>query len=183
MPNNNNNKIIFYLPKIKKCYKYSLVLDLDETLISFQKNYNTNDKKNFINDIKTKLILRPGLNEFLHNMKQFYELILFSSGTSDYVDPIVKLIEKNENYFEFVLYRQHISLDERGKFFKNLNLLNRNIKNIIIVDDMENNFKLHKENGICIKPFYGDYQKDLNILNLLGQILIFLFYMVNENKN
>ena len=172
MPINNNNKIIYYLPKIKKCYKYSLVLDLDETLISFQKNYNTYDIKNFIKDIKTKLILRPGLFEFLHNMKQLYELILFSSGTSDYVDPIVKLIEQNENYFEFVLYRQHISYDERGEYFKNLNLLNRNIKNIIIIDDMEKNFRLHKENGICIKPFYGDYQKNMNILNLLGQLLM-----------
>ncbi len=105
-------------------------------------------------------------------MKQFYELILFSSGTSDYVDPIVKYIEKNENFFEFVLYRQHISFDERGEYFKNLNLLNRNLKNILIIDDMEKNFKLQKENGICIKPFYGDIQKDINILNLLGQILM-----------
>ena len=172
LPISNNNRIIYYLPKIKKCFKYSLVLDLDETLISFQQNYNTYDINNFINDINTKLILRPGLIEFLHNMKQFYELILFSSGTSDYVDPIVKYIEKNENFFEFVLYRQHISFDERGEYFKNLNLLNRNIKNILIIDDMEKNFKLQKENGICIKPFYGDFQKDINILNLLGQILM-----------
>ena len=105
-------------------------------------------------------------------MKQFYELILFSSGTSDYVDPIVKLIEKKEKYFEFVLYRQHISFDERGQYFKNLNLLNRNLKYIIIIDDIEKNFKFHKENGICIRPFLGDYEKDKNILNLLAQILI-----------
>ena len=169
---NANTKVVYYLPKIKKCYKYSLVLDLDETLISFQKNYNVFNPNNFINILNTRLILRPGLFEFLQNMKQFYELILFSSGTSDYVDPIVKLIEKKEKYFEFVLYRQHISFDERGQYFKNLNLLNRNLKNIIIIDDIEKNFKFHKENGICIRPFLGDYEKDKNILNLLAQILI-----------
>ena len=167
-----NNKIIYYLPKIKECYKYSLVLDLDETLISFQKNYNINNTNNFINILNSRLILRPGLFEFLQNMKQFYELILFSSGTCDYVDPIVRLIEKKEKFFEFVLYRQHISFDERGQYFKNLNLLNRNLRNIIIIDDIEKNFKFHKENGICIKPFYGDFEKDKNILNLLAQILI-----------
>ena len=166
-----NTKIIYYLPKIKDCYKYSLVLDLDETLISFQKNYN-NNANNFINILNTRLILRPGLFEFLQNMKQFYELILFSSGTCDYVDPIVRLIEKRKKFFEFVLYRQHISFDEKGQYFKNLNLLNRNLRNIIIVDDIEKNFKFHKENGICIKPFYGDFEKDKNILNLLAQILI-----------
>ena len=167
-----NNKIIYYLPKIKDCYKYSLVLDLDETLISFQKNYYNNNTNNFINLLNTRLILRPGLFEFLQNMKQYYELILFSSGTCDYVDPIVRLIEKKKKFFEFVLYRQHISFDERGQYFKNLNLLNRNLRNIIIVDDIERNFKFHKENGICIKPFYGDFERDKNILNLLAQILI-----------
>ena len=169
---NNKNKIIYYLPKIKMCYKYSLVLDLDETLISFQKNNNIYNMNNFINALNSRLILRPGLFEFLRNMKHFYELILFSSGTNDYVDPIVKLIEKNESFFEFVLYRQHVSFDEKGDYYKNLNLLNRDIKNILIIDDMEKNFKFHKANGICIKPFNGDYEKDINILNLLGQMLI-----------
>ena len=168
----NSKNIIYYLPKIKNCYKYSLVLDLDETLICFQKNYISNNPNDFINSIKSRLILRPGLIEFLHIIKQFYELILFSSGTCDYVDPIIKVIEKNENFFEFVLYRQHISFDEKGEYYKDLNLLNRNIRNILIVDDMKKNFKFHKENGICIKPFYGDIQKDTNLLNLLGQILI-----------
>ena len=167
-----NNRNIYYLPKIKNCYKYSLVLDLDETLISFKKNATHSNLNKFINNLNTTIIIRPGLIEFLKNMKQFYELILFSSGTSDYVDPIIKLIEKNENFFEFVLYRQHISFNEIGEYFKNLNLLNRNIKNILIIDDMEQNFKYHKANGICIKPFYGDYEKDINILKILGQILI-----------
>ena len=170
--NNNINNVIYYLPKIKNCYKYSLVLDLDETLIFFQKNYISNNVNNFINSIKSRLVLRPGLIEFLHIIKQFYELILFSSGTCDYVDPIIKVIEKKENFFEFVLYRQHISFDEKGEYYKDLNLLNRNIRNILIVDDMKKNFKFHKLNGICIKPFFGDIQKDANLLNLLGQFLI-----------
>ena len=178
---NNKNKKLYLLPKIKKCYKYSLVLDLDETLISFPKKYKNYNINNFINALDTGIIFRPGLNDFLKNMKQFYELILFSSGTSDYVDPIVNFIEKNEKYFEFVLYRQHISFDERGEYFKNLNLLNRNIKNILIIDNIENNFKYHKENGICIKPFYGDVDKDRNLLNLLGQILIKIRINVEES--
>ena len=178
--NNRNSNIIYYLPKIKNCYKYSLVIDLDETLICFQKNYISNNVNNFINSIKSRLILRPGLIEFLHIIKQFYELILFSSGTCDYVDPIVKIIEKKENFFEFVLYRQHISFDEKGEYYKDLNLLNRNIRNILIVDDMKKNFKFHKLNGICIKPFYGDVQKDANLLNLLGQILIKIRMDVEE---
>ena len=155
--NNINNKNIQYLlPKIKNNYEYSLVLDLDGTLISYQKD-------------SSNIILRPGLNSFLKNMKKNYELILFTSATHEYVDPIVKFIEKDEKYFDYILYRNHLSYDEKGEYFKNLNLLNRNIKKIIIVDDCENNFKLHKSNGICLKPFYGDND---NVLNLLSRILI-----------
>ena len=103
-------------------------------------------------------------------MKKIYELILFTSATHDYVDPIVNFIEKDEKYFDYILYRRHLSFDEKGEFFKNLNLLNRNCKKIIIVDDTEKNFKLHKSNGICIKPFFGN--NDNNILNMMTQILI-----------
>ena len=151
-----NQRIKYLLPKIKIGYEYSLVIDLDDTLINFQKNIS-------------RVILRPGLKEFLHRMKKIYELILFTSAISEYVDPIVNFIEKDEKYFDFILYRKHLSFDEKGEAFKNLNLLNRNYKKIIIIDDVEKNFKLHKSNGICIKPFYGE---DDNVLNLLTQILI-----------
>ena len=173
--NNSKNKIVKYLlPKIKKYYKYSLVLDLDETLICIKRDSNNNVKLNKNNLIA--LIPRPGLIDFLHKMKQIYELILFSSGTSEYVSPIVKNIEKKEKYFEHILYRQHVTYDDSGNFFKNLNILNRNVKNILIVDDTCKNFKYHKLNGISIKPFYGDIYNDKNTLRILGSILYKIRY-------
>ena len=60
---------------------------------------------------------------------------------------------------------------KNGEYYKDLNLLNRNIKNTIIVDNISNNFIMHKSNGICIKPFYGDIINDRNTLKLLGNIL------------
>ena len=170
-----NNKIEKYLlPKMKRYYKYSLVLDLDETLICIKRDSNNNIKLNKNNLIA--LIIRPGLIDFLQKMKKLYELILFSSGTSEYVSPIIKNIEKKEKFFEHILYRQHVTFDENGNFFKNLNLLNRNVKNILIVDDNYKNFKYHKSNGICIKPFYGDSYNDKNTLKILGNILYKIRY-------
>ena len=104
-------------------------------------------------------------------MKQIYELIIFSSGTLDYIMPILKIIEKKGKFFEYILYRKHISLLKNGEYYKDLSLLNRNLKNVIIVDDMAKNFVLHKSNGICIKPFKGDVINNRNTLELLGQIL------------
>ena len=170
------NKIEKYLlPKIKSNYKYSLVLDLDETLICIKRDSNNKIKHNKFNNLMT-LILRPGLLDFLHKMKKLYELILFSLGTSEYVSPIIKNIEKKEKFFEHILYREHVTYDDNGNFFKNLNLLNRDVKNILIVDDNSKNFKYHKSNGICIKPFYGDLNNDKITLKILGNILFKIRY-------
>ena len=134
---NFENKIEkFLLPKIRNCHKYSLVLDLDETLICIKKGNNKRIKLNLNNNNLMELVLRPGLIDFLQKMKKLYELILFSLGTNEYVSPIVKNIEKKEKFFEHILYREHVTYDDNGNFFKNLNLLNRDVKNILIVDDM-----------------------------------------------
>ena len=166
----------FLLPKIRNCHKYSLVLDLDETLICIKKGNNKRIKLNLNNNNLMELVLRPGLIDFLQKMKKLYELILFSLGTNEYVSPIVKNIEKKEKFFEHILYREHVTYDDNGNFFKNLNLLNRDVKNILIVDDNYKNFKYHKSNGICIKPFNGDSNNDKNTLKILGNILYKIRY-------
>lgn len=53
-------------------------------------------------------------------MKILSELVIFSSGTPDYVEPIVKFIEKDEKFFDYILYRQNITIDENGDNVKNL---------------------------------------------------------------
>ena len=159
------------LPKIDNSkYKYTLVLDLDETLIHCNRNTNNG----FI------LLLRPGLIEFLQKMKNLCELILFSFGTSSYVDSIIKVIEKKEKFFEYILDRNH-GIYENGECIKNLDMLNRDLKNVIIIDDTYKYFKLHKENGICVKPFYGDNENDNNTLIVLGNILEKIFFDANNS--
>jgi Dullard-like phosphatase family protein len=166
----NYNNGFYYLPPMKKYYKYTLVLDLDETLIYLMPNniYLTEDGK--IGETRHSLIFRPGLIEFLKKMKSIYELIIFSFGTLEYVDSVIKIIEKNEKFFEHVLYRQHATINN-GEYIKDLSLLGRNLKNILIVDDISQVFKLQERNGICIKAFYGDIVGDRNTLKILGKIL------------
>lgn len=171
---NNNSPNPYYLPPIKKGYKYTLVLDLDETLVYCRKDSNNirlfNGMNNYSQIISKTLIMRPGLLEFLHKMKQIYELVLFSFGTSDYVNYIVNIIEKKEKFFEYILFRQHATFID-NIYIKNLSLLGRDLKNIIIVDDLPQVFKLHKDNGIVIKPFFGDVVGERNTLKILGNIL------------
>jgi len=176
-----NNKIKFLLPKIRN-HKYSLILNLDETLVYSQINYSEKNNNKIILP-KTTLIMRPGLQEFLHDMKLLYELILFSERNQDYVDPIVKAIEKNEKYFDYILYKQHVVIYENGDKIKNLDLIGRNLNSFIIIDNVSKNYKLQKENVICIRPFCGNITSDKKTLKTLNDVLQRIRYDVDKTKD
>ena len=142
--------------------KYSLILDLDETLIHFKIN---ND-----DDSEGVLQIRPGAIKFLEKVGQYYELIVFTAATKDYGDLLIDAIEENKVYFEHRFYRQH-TIIIGNDFVKDLNRIGRPLDKIIIVDNMPQNFRLQKENGINIKAFWGEDVND-NALEELGIILV-----------
>ena len=81
--NKNNFNSLPPIPYLvnKSNKKYTLVLDLDETLIHFKVNPNNNNSG--------ILQFRPYISEFLSNIKDFYELIVFTAATKEYADPII----------------------------------------------------------------------------------------------
>ena len=159
--NKNNNIVTPYLPlKSYKDQKYTLVLDLDETLISFRIGIHG----------RGIIKLRPGLFDFLNKIKNKYELVVFTAGTKEYADPIIDIIEKKEKYFIKRLYRQH-TIYRDNIYIKDLSKLGRDLSKIIIVDNMPQNFCLQKENGILISNYFGQDSGD-NTLDLLADILL-----------
>ena len=48
-----------------------------------------------------------------------------------------------------------------------LTRVGRGLDRIIIIDDMPQNFRLQKENGITIKPFFGDDLDDSALYELV----------------
>ena len=155
-----NNLSIPYINSPPK-KNLTLVLDLDETLISFQTDFD--------DETKGLLKFRPFLYEFLEKMINYYELIIFTSATQDYAEPIIETIDKNNKYFDYILCRQH-TIVVNNDFVKDISLIGRDLKKMIIVDNMPQNFRKQKENGIFIKPFWGEDNYDC-ALNNLGEIL------------
>ena len=158
--NEKNPQVPYLKHPLKK--KFSLVLDLDETLISFKLNPNEENKGT--------IRFRPFLDSFLKKVKEKYELIVFTSGTKDYADPLEDAIEQETKYFDSRLYRQHTILCGK-EIVKDISRIGRPLDKIIIVENMPQNYRLQKENGILIKSFYGEDIYD-NALNSLGEILI-----------
>ena len=191
----NYNKINYsskyLLSPIKSCYKYTLLINLNVLMHfkelnsnhigrynSFNKNINESKSKN------KKVILRPGLIDFLEDMKDIYELIFFSNNSLEYIHTILKYIDNYDKYFRHILSNSQIYFNKNGTI-KDLNLLGRNIKRIIIIDKEQNIFKLNSENEnvIYVKPFYGDISIDRSILNNLNDILKKIRNEIEDNDN
>ena len=158
----NENSIQVPYLKNKSEKKFSLVLDLDETLISFKLESNEENKG--------IIRFRPYLDSFLQKVKEKYEIIVFTSGTQDYADPLEDAIEQEEKYFDARLYRQHTIACGKD-IVKDISRIGRPLDKIIIVENIPQNYRLQKENGILIKSFYGEDIYDTALVSL-GDILI-----------
>jgi len=135
---------------------YTLVLDLDETLVNFKIKSSK----------EGTLRARPFLFGFLEEMGHFYELIVWTSATEAYANSLIDAIEFEKTYFDYVFYREH-AIIIGDDFVKDLTRIGRSLDRIIIVDDMPQNFRLQRQNGITIKPFLGDDVNDMALYDLL----------------
>jgi len=158
----NKNSINGFVPvpylKNKSKKNYTLVLDLDETLIHFKAHPN--------NESSGILQFRPYISEFLSCMNKYYELVVFTAATQDYADPIIDAIEQKGTKFDHRLYRIH-TITINNDFVKDLSKLGRDLSRIIIVDNMEQNYKLQPNNGITIRPFWGKDVNDMALFDLI----------------
>ncbi len=141
---NSINNIPPFLPPIDSKYKYTLVLDMDETLIHF-----------FFTHINGMFFVRPFCFDFLNELNDLYEIITFTAGTKEYADMILNQLDINNNIFKYRLYRQHITILEYN-VFKDLSKIGRDLSKTIIIDNLKENFKMHPNNGIFIKTWTSD---------------------------
>jgi len=152
---NKEPAIPFIKSKSKK--RYTLILDLDETLIHLEMNKDV---------LKGTITFRPGLFEFLDEVSKLYELIIFTCGTAQYANPIIDSIEKEKKYFDHRLFRIHTTF-KNNEFIKDLSSIGRELQKTIIIDNTPQNFRLQKENGIFIKSFYSTYKNDRALLDII----------------
>jgi len=62
--------------------QYTLVLDIDETLVHFVAK-------------EKKFKLRPGCIQFLKDMSQYFEVVIFTAAAKDYADFVLNYIDKD----------------------------------------------------------------------------------------
>ena len=152
-------KIPFITKRLEK--KFCLVLDLDETLTH-----------NNILSFGNYFMLRPGVIEFLTKVSINFEIIIFTSSAKSYANNILNKIDPLKKFISYRLYNKH-TLFEGGKTIKDLSKIGRDLKKIIMVDNLRTNAKNQLENLYLIKTWTDDVMdKELEILgNFLETIV------------
>ena len=143
-----------FLPQINKKYKYTLVLDMDETLIHY-----------FFTHTNGMFFVRPHCFDFLKELNDIYEIVTFTAGTKEYADNILNILDIDNNIIKYRLYRQHTTI-LGCSIYKDLSKLGRDLSRVIIIDNLKENFKMQPNNGIFIKTWTNDIN-DVQLKDIL----------------
>ncbi|XP_010689631.2 uncharacterized protein LOC104903313 [Beta vulgaris subsp. vulgaris] len=113
---------------------------------------------------------RPGLHEFLVQLSEFADLILFTAGLEGYARPLVDRIDA-DNRFSRRLYRPSTTSTEYRDHVKDLSCISQELCRVVIVDNNPFSFLLQPLNGIPCVPFSAGQPHDDQLLEVLLPIL------------
>uniref|UniRef100_A0A7S3DL54 FCP1 homology domain-containing protein n=1 Tax=Palpitomonas bilix TaxID=652834 RepID=A0A7S3DL54_9EUKA len=141
--------------------KKTLVLDMDETLLHSSPtepehfDFTVTVKKDVGEGKATFWVLkRPGVDEFLAQMHEMYEIVIFTASTQRYADAVLNAFSGSQ-YIHHRLYRQHCT-SVQWRTVKDLGRLGRDLRGVIIVDDTPECYFLHPKNAFPIARFVDD---------------------------
>lgn len=111
--------------------------------------------------------MRPYALEILRELSAYYEIVVFTASHACYANVVLDYLDPHEQYIQHRLFRDSCVVTEEGVHIKDLRVIgNRNIKDVILIDNAAYSFGFQIENGIPIIPFY-DNKADQELRHLI----------------
>ena len=121
----------------------TLVLDLEETLV----HAVWERKKGWT------ILQRPGLQQFLDFASHYYEIVVFSSMSAGFTDPVMERVDPMRTRIAYRLGRADCKFTKKGVYVRDLSKLGRDLSNIVYVTASPETFELQPDNGIAVSKF------------------------------
>ena len=136
---------------------YSIVLDMDETLLH----------TSFENNNSGKVHVRPQAGEFVGKCAELAETILWTAGTEDYAKIAIKMIGPQSENFHERIYRSNIWWSEWKMSTKGLNRLPRDKDYTILIDNSRRVVEAEdKFNAIVVRDYMGTDKNDKELIRV-----------------
>lgn len=105
--------------------------------------------------------------ECLRELSRHYEIMIFTASHSCYANVILDHLDPNKEYIHHRLYREHCTSMKEGLNIKDLRILkDRNLSDVVLVDNSAISFAFQLDNGIPILPYYNN-KEDRELLHLI----------------
>lgn len=147
----------------------TLVLDLDETLV--HSSFRIVHSADIVITVeldgehhKVYVRKRPGVDNFLTQVAQLYEVVVYTASVAKYADPLLDMLDK-ERLVSWRLYREACTRQPTG-YIKDLSRLGRSLKDVIIIDNSPMCYALQPNNAIPIRTWRED-PADRELLDLI----------------
>jgi Dullard-like phosphatase family protein len=161
------------LKELKKKNTKTLLMDLDETLITSCSLRDEPEKILTPSEGGPPIMIkiRPFAKEFLKKMKEHFEIIVFTAAVASYAETIVKELDPEKKFISYILDRNFCLETKNGFYIKDLRIVkNRDLKNMMLVDNLVHSFGFQVENGIPIIEWTGN-KHDTELKHLMEYLL------------
>ena len=160
-------------PKSKNAPNYTLVLDLDETLVHCTIDAGACPCPDVVFDVEFNyqtytvyVKKRPYLMEFLQRIARRFEVVVFTASQSVYANKLLDLLDPHQKLIQHRMFRDSC-LPVQGNYLKDLTVLgpSRPLHSAILVDNSPHAFAYNIDNGIPIESWFDDLN-DKELLKL-----------------
>ncbi|KDO32623.1 hypothetical protein SPRG_02324 [Saprolegnia parasitica CBS 223.65] len=98
---------------------------------------------------------RPGLDAFLLEASQHFDLYVFTAGLEIYGKPILDALDPTNTLFKGRFFRTSCT-QKSGFFMKDLRSIRSDLSKVVLVDNNPVSFLPQPSNGIPVPSFYDD---------------------------